>query len=397
MKLNIAYAPDDKYINQTIVSMISAIENNKGHEIEFIIIYSKLSKESIEKLYSVVPLTPNPSPSMGEGNCIQQMSVFQPSYIKDEGESNITPPPNPLPQGAGETVYNKRPYPNNTSQENSPQDSFPSAESQGTGKTPNVKLRLLQVEEYIFTSLPLSHWVTVQAWFRIKLPDMCPDLDKILYLDCDTLILGDLSELFKTNLDDKYLAGVKDVWGVDKYCKRLNIQSGVYVNSGMLLFNAEYCRNENFFEKIVEFANNNAKIIEFCDQDSINKIADDKKVVLHPKFNFMDTWWKGGYYEFEGQEEQDYLEAGRNPVIAHLTGLKPAFKGCENRFKDKWWEYAKLADIYTELQQDYDNSKIPQEPFKDKIFSIKNKYEGKIKIKVLTILGYRIVISKKGK
>ena len=54
MKFNIAYAPDDKYINQTIVSMVSAIENNKEHELEFIIIYSKLSNESINKLKSVI-------------------------------------------------------------------------------------------------------------------------------------------------------------------------------------------------------------------------------------------------------------------------------------------------------------------------------------------------------
>ena len=313
MKYNIAYAPDDKYINQTIVSMISAVENNKGHEIEFIIIYSKLSKESIEKLNTV-------------NNC---------------------------------------------------------------------KLRLLQVDENIFTYLPLSHWVTVQAWFRIKLPDMCQDLDKILYLDCDTLVLGDLSELFTIDLNGKYLAGVKDVWGVKKYCERLDMTSGVYVNSGMLLFNAEYCRQENFFDKIVDFANNNAKIIEFCDQDSINKIADEKKVVLHPKFNYMDTWWRGGYYEFEGQEEQDYLSAGENPVIAHLTGPKPAFKGCGNRFKNKWWEYAKLTNIYPELKEDYEKSKIPAEPLKDKIFSIKNKYEGKTKIKILTIMGLKFVLSKK--
>ena len=314
MKFNIAYAPDDKYINQTIVSMVSAIENNKEHELEFIIIYSKLSNESINKLKSVK-------------GCV---------------------------------------------------------------------LRLLQIDESMFSSLPLSHWVTVQAWFRIKLPDMCKDLDKILYLDCDTLILGNLSELFATDLSGKYLAGVKDVWGVDKYCKRLSMTSGVYVNSGMLLFNAEYCRQENFFDKIVEFANNNARIIEFCDQDSINKIIDEKKIVLHPKFNYMDTWWKGGYYELEGQEEQDYLEAGKNPVIAHLTGLKPAFKGCGNRFKDRWWEYAKLTEIYSELVEDYNNSKEPQEPLKDKIFSVKNKYDGKIKIKILTILGMRFVLSKKG-
>ena len=313
MKFNIAYAPDDKYINQTIVSMVSAIENNKEHEIEFIIIYSKLNEQSIEKLKNVK----------------------------------------------------------------------------------NCKLRLLQVDENIFISLPLSHWVTVQAWFRIKLPDLCPDLDKILYLDCDTLILGNLSELFNIDLSGKYLAGVKDVWGVNKYCKRLDMTSGVYVNSGMLLLNAEYCRKENFFEKIVNFANKNAKIIEFCDQDSINKIADENKIVLNPKFNFMDTWWRGGYYEFEGKEEQDYLKAKENPVIAHLTGLKPAFKGCGNKFKEDWWKYAKLTDIYQELLEDYKKSKEPKEPLKDKIFSIKNKYEGKTKIKILTIFGLKFVLYKK--
>ena len=313
MKFNIAYAPDDKYINQTIVSMVSAIENNTEHEIEFIIIYSKLSEKSINKLKDVK----------------------------------------------------------------------------------GCKLRLLQVDENTFNSLPLSHWVTVQAWFRIKLPDMCHDLNKILYLDCDTLILDDLSELFSRDLSGKYLAGVKDVWGVNKYCKRLDMTSGVYVNSGMLLFNAEYCRQENFFDKIVDFAKNNAKIIEFCDQDSINKIADENKIVLHPKFNFMDTWWRGGYYEFEGKEEEEYLEAKEKPVIAHLTGLKPAFKGCGNKFKDKWWEYAKLTNIYSELKYDYEKSKVPTEPLKDKLFSIKNKYKGKTKTKILTILGIRFVLSKK--
>ena len=313
MKFNLAYAPDDKYINQTIVSMVSAIENNKEHEIEFIIIYSKLSEESLAKLITVE----------------------------------------------------------------------------------NCKLRLLQVDESLFTSLPLSSWVTVQAWFRIKLPDMCTDLDKILYLDCDTLILGDLSELFNTNLDNKYLAGVKDIWGIHTYCKRLKMVSGVYVNSGMLLFNADFCRKENFFDKIVEFANNNAKIIEFCDQDSINKIADEKKVVLHPKFNYMDTWWKGGYYEYEGQDEIDYLNAQKSPIIVHLTGIKPTFKGCGNKFKDKWWEYAKLTNIYKDIVYDYENSKPPKEPFKDKIFSIKNTYVEKTKIKILTVLGIRFTLSKK--
>lgn len=307
MKISIAYAPDDNYVNQTVVSMKSALEHNE--QVEFIIMYSKLSAESMQKLGAV-----------------------------------------------------------------------------------GGSLRLIKMDESQFADLTLSKWVTVQAWFRIKLPDLCKDLDKVLYLDCDTLIRGNLDELFSMDLTGKYLAGVKDVWGVLKYVKRLGMKSGVYVNSGMLLFNCDYCRKEHFFDKVVDFAKNNAKIIEFCDQDSINKVVDEHKLVISPKYNLMDTWWRGGYYEFEGEEETEYLQAKENPVIAHLTGLKPAFKGCGNKFKDEWWEVAKKTKIYDELLRDYMASKEPsnKEPLLRQIFSIKNEYEGKTKTKVLRLLGLKI-------
>lgn len=307
MKISIAYAPDDNYVNQTVVSMKSALEHNK--QVEFIIMYSKLSAESMQKLGAV-----------------------------------------------------------------------------------GGSLRLIKMDESQFSDLTLSKWVTVQAWFRIKLPDLCKDLDKVLYLDCDTLIRGNLDELFSMDLTGKYLAGVKDVWGVSKYVKRLGMKSGVYVNSGMLLFNCDYCRKEYFFDKVVDFAKNNAKIIEFCDQDSINKVVDEYKLVISPKYNLMDTWWRGGYYEFEGEEETEYLQAKENPVIAHLTGLKPAFKGCGNKFKDEWWEVAKKTKIYDELLRDYMASKEPsnKEPLLRQIFSIKNEYKGKTKTKVLRLLGLKI-------
>ena len=307
MKISIAYAPDDNYVNQTVVSMKSALEHNE--QVEFIIMYSKLSAESMQKLGAV-----------------------------------------------------------------------------------GGSLRLIKMDESLFSDLTLSKWVTVQAWFRIKLPDLCKNLDKILYLDCDTLIRGNLDELFSLDLTDKYLAGVKDVWGVSKYVKRLGMKSGVYVNSGMLLFNCDYCRKEHFFDKVVDFAKNNAKIIEFCDQDSINKVVDEHKLVISPKYNLMDTWWRGGYYEFEGEEEAEYLQAKENPVIVHLTGLKPAFKGCGNKFKDEWWEVAKKTKIYDELLRDYMASKEPsdKEPLLRQVFSIKNEYKGKTKTKVLRLLGLKI-------
>ena len=52
-KLNIAFAPDDGYMNMTIVSMFSALQNNIDSEVEFIILYSKLSDASWEKLKNI--------------------------------------------------------------------------------------------------------------------------------------------------------------------------------------------------------------------------------------------------------------------------------------------------------------------------------------------------------
>jgi len=139
-KLAIAYAPDDGYMNMTIVSMVSALENNKDKEIEFIILYSKLSETSFKKLKDV------------------------------ETKSNC-------------------------------------------------KIRYVKMDENLFVGLPMSKWVTVQAWFRIKIPDLCPDLNKVLYLDCDTLVTGKLEDLFDLDLGENYVASVKDFWDVKKHVK----------------------------------------------------------------------------------------------------------------------------------------------------------------------------------
>lgn len=312
-KLTIAYAPDDGYVNMTVVSMFSAIQNNMDSEIEFIILYSKLSEASIEKIDSL-------------------------------------------------------------------------------NKKFNCKIRYLKIDESDFKDFPMSKWVTVQAWFRIKLPDLCPDLERILYLDCDTMVNQSLKPLFQLDMKDNYVAAVKDVWGVSKYVERLGMKSDSYFNSGVLLLNCKQCRKDNLYQKIKDYAIANKKIIKFCDQDSLNKVIDERKINLHPKYNFMDTWWRNYYNEYEADDLRNYEEAKLNPVIVHLTGPKPNVKGCENSMGEKWWYYARLTDVYLEETEKYKNSKDPKKKkkFLSQLFNIKNEYRNKDKWKVLTILGLRI-------
>ena len=312
-KMAIAYAPDNGYVNMTVVSMFSVIQNNMESNIEFIILYSNLNEESIKKL-----------------NSIKMQS--------------------------------------------------------------NCKIRYIQLEEDEFKDFPMSKWVTVQAWFRIKLPDLCPDLDKILYLDCDTMVNQSLKSLFELDLKNNYVAAVKDVWGVDKYVKRLKMKSDSYFNSGVVLFNCKQCRKDNLYQKIKDYAIANKKIIKFCDQDSLNKVIDENKINLPPKYNFMDTWWRNYYNEYEADDLKNYEEAKLNPVIVHLTGPKPDMKGCENSMSEKWWYYARLTEVYLEETEKYKNSKDPKKKKKilSQIFNIKNEYRNKDKWKVLTLLGLKI-------
>ena len=78
-----------------------------------------------------------------------------------------------------------------------------------------------------------SHW-SVEIFYRLVLPKLLPYIDKIIYLDCDTTVLGDLSELYNINIEDFYAAGVNDTSEtIKECCKRLNVEK--YFNSGVLL------------------------------------------------------------------------------------------------------------------------------------------------------------------
>ena len=251
-KMTIAYAPDDKYLDQTIVSMTGAAINNPY--ISFVILYSNLNTESLLKL--------------------EKFKV----------------------------------------------------------KT-KCTIRMVKVDPSEFDKFPMSGWVTKEAWFRVKLPDFCPDLDRILYLDCDTLVCRDLTELWETNLEGNFLGAVEDVWDVQKHIKRLGLRQPHYFNSGVLLFNCKYCRENKFFDLVKSYALSTERKIEFCDQDILNVVTDEKKVLLNPKYNYLNTWWRNFYYEYDGQAEEDYLNASKTPVIIHYTGIKPCLKGCGHPYR----------------------------------------------------------------
>ena len=63
-------------------------------------------------------------------------------------------------------------------------------------------------------------YYTIETYFRVLLPDIFPDLDKILYIDSDTIILDDVSKIYNINLGNSWLAATRD----------LDVSRGIFLN-----------------------------------------------------------------------------------------------------------------------------------------------------------------------
>ena len=79
--------------------------------------------------------------------------------------------------------------------------------------------------------------VSSTDFFKFDLPDVLSDWDKVLYIDTDMIIQGDLSQLFNTDLGEAYIAAVKDMAGMALESHHNRLGLGNYFNAGMMLMN----------------------------------------------------------------------------------------------------------------------------------------------------------------
>ena len=175
-------------------------------------------------------------------------------------------------------------------------------------------------------------------------------IEKVLYLDADSLILGSFKELWETNIENYYVAGVLDV-GPDYVKTAVGLSKDVnYINAGVLLINLKKWRNEDVESKFIDFLEKNNMQVYNNDQGIINATLNDSILIVDPKFNLMSPFlekdyddvikWNGlkNYYDKETIEN-----AIKNPVFLHFVHFingRPWFKDTKHPCKDLYLKYA---------------------------------------------------------
>lgn len=208
----------------------------------------------------------------------------------------------------------------------------------------NVSYEMLYVEDNRVEALKKGSW-TKYTWYRIFLPTLLPkNVRTVLYLDVDTLVVGDIKELFKLDIKDIAIAGCIDP---QNYKQETFIRCGYdsqkrYVCAGVLLMNLDYWRKTDLTETLIKFAIDNNKTIMFPDQDSINCVCQDSKIVLPLKYGVMDWFFQNDQYN-RSELSEELQESILHPAIIHYAANLPWIKEFDNRlFHDEWRRYNKM-------------------------------------------------------
>lgn len=215
---------------------------------------------------------------------------------------------------------------------------------------PNCKIQYRCVDETFDTAFEIRG-ITTPAYYRLLIPELIPEYDKIIYSDVDVIFRSDLSDIyFNTDLQDYYVAGVNSLLHLipefEIYYKKLGMEADKIIYSGNLLINSGKIREDNLVPSFKELAGNKYK---FQDMDILNIICKGNIKYLNPEFCFTTYIHQWSIYDrsklylyWDDICINRALEVG----TIHYNGNKPWNQYCVSF--DVWWEYYRKCPFFDE-------------------------------------------------
>lgn len=177
--------------------------------------------------------------------------------------------------------------------------------------------------------------VSATALMKFELPNFFSDIDKMLYLDSDTMIIGDISPIFSYNIDNYLMGVVCERVGMMGYIDKF-VEYPFGFNSGVMFMNLKKMRDENTVSALwnYKFSNISGK---FMDQEAFNQVCKNKVLFLPYEWNVITVDLKEEaiteiniLYDRCYSSVQDVLKDAR---ILHYAGKK-----------EKPWDYSNVPE-----------------------------------------------------
>lgn len=181
---------------------------------------------------------------------------------------------------------------------------------------------------------------------RLLMTEFLPDdLERVIYLDGDTLVLDDIADLWNQNLCGKTLGMVCEPTADKARRTDLGIGEYLYHNAGVLLVDLKRWRELGCQEKILAYCQANAGSLFANDQDALNVVLKDDIKTLGPRFDYSNIF---DYYTYSFLNKlmpgfatvDEYNAAKRRPTVVHFLGEeRPWREGNTHRFSPEYHAY----------------------------------------------------------
>ena len=195
-----------------------------------------------------------------------------------------------------------------------------------------------QVED-IKSRLKHVYHFSVAAYYRLFIASLFPQYEKVIYLDCDVVVLGDVSKLYQIELGDNILGAspeqfVQNTPEFRLYAeKALGVNPDGYVNSGVLLMNLEEFRKCDIENKFIKLITEYDFDLLDPDQAYLNFLCDGKIHVLTNGWN---------------KEPMNLALTGEKNIVHYALYKKP-WQFDDVIDGEYFWEYAKKSSFYDEI------------------------------------------------
>lgn len=216
-----------------------------------------------------------------------------------------------------------------------------------SGFEKNCQINLIDLGNK-FNNINLGNYISYAAYFRLVLSSLLPNLEKIIYIDTDTIVKQDLNELWYFDIDENYIAGVPAIWG-GKLGGEVLYKAGFkstdfFINSGVLLMNLIEWRKNDIEQKcLAKIGDKELCKIERGDQIILNFIC-------YPNIGFLPVKWnmnKDFIQNFNGYFRKgdtfysagEINEAWNNPAIFHWTGPNKPWLYYDVPLAHEWFRY----------------------------------------------------------
>ena len=188
-----------------------------------------------------------------------------------------------------------------------------------------------------------------------------PNIDKIIYLDSDIVVAGDIKDLWDVDLKGKAVAGVETLHSVEDNTRIGYSATDRAINDGMVVMDLKKWRDEKYLESCLEYIAEKNGEPPVLSEGTINAVCKGNILIIHPRYNLMSGIVGQNIKKIEkltgrryySQEEID--EATKNPCIIHfLSGFynRPWCKKCSHPMKDEYIKYRKMTKWAEEPLQD---------------------------------------------